>query len=88
LTTTYSVLEIPPFKPRLESNADIDEVGGTGFGGTGTSPTTYSVTREKSQDKYGDPGVYTGTLSLSDHLPHGKGVMNYESGRQYDGNWL
>lgn len=51
-------------------------------------PTTYSVVKEKSHDKYGDPGLYTGSISVADGLPHGKGAMNYESGRVYDGEWL
>jgi hypothetical protein len=40
------------------------------------------------QDRYGDPGTYTGTILVSEGLPHGKGIMNYESGRVYDGEWV
>jgi hypothetical protein len=74
----YSVPEIPPFKPNNETSKN----------GKTSGIATYTVMREKSQDKYGDPGMYTGSLSVENNLPHGKGVMNYESGRVYDGEWL
>jgi hypothetical protein len=47
-----------------------------------------AVKKANCQDKYGDPGTYTGTILIKEGLPHGKGKMNYESGRIYDGNWL
>jgi hypothetical protein len=88
----YSVPEIPPFRPReepvVEPSTCATATGNTNTNTSAIAAATYTVTREKSQDKYGDLGMYTGSLSLANHLPHGKGVMNYESGRVYDGEWL
>jgi hypothetical protein len=86
--SAYSVPEIPPFRPREEPAAEPSSGSNLHATASASTAATYSVTREKSQDKYGDPGLYTGSLSLANHLPHGKGVMNYESGRVYDGEWL
>ena len=48
----------------------------------------FTVTSAQCQDKYGDPGMYTGSILVTEGLPHGKGCMNYESGREYDGHWV
>jgi len=48
----------------------------------------FPVTGAESQDKYGDPGMYTGTILVTEGMPHGKGCMNYESGRVYNGDWV
>ncbi|KAL7579951.1 hypothetical protein ACA910_004947 [Epithemia clementina (nom. ined.)] len=48
----------------------------------------FSVTGAQCQDKYGDAGMYTGTILVTEGLPHGKGCMKYESGREYDGHWV
>jgi hypothetical protein len=47
-----------------------------------------TVSRASIQDKYGDAGIYTGTILVREGLPHGQGTMNYESGRIYDGEWV
>ena len=48
----------------------------------------FPVTGASCQDKYGDTGMYTGTILVTEGMPHGKGTMNYESGRMYSGDWV
>lgn len=48
----------------------------------------FQVTSAESQDKYGDSGMYTGTILVTQGMPHGKGCMNYENGRVYNGDWV
>ena len=48
----------------------------------------FSVTGATCHDKFGDNGTYTGTILVTEGLPHGQGKMNYESGRIYDGEWI
>jgi hypothetical protein len=48
----------------------------------------FTVTGASCQDKYGDSGMYSGTILVTEGLPHGKGTMNYESGRVYSGQWV
>eukprot|EP00522_Entomoneis_paludosa_P010584 CAMPEP_0172450064 /NCGR_PEP_ID=MMETSP1065-20121228/8576_1 /TAXON_ID=265537 /ORGANISM="Amphiprora paludosa, Strain CCMP125" /LENGTH=947 /DNA_ID=CAMNT_0013201833 /DNA_START=61 /DNA_END=2904 /DNA_ORIENTATION=+ len=48
----------------------------------------FPVTGAESQDKYGDPGMYTGTILVTEGMPQGKGCMNYDSGRVYNGDWV
>lgn len=48
----------------------------------------FPVTGASCQDKYGDTGLYTGTILVTEGMPHGKGTMNYESGRMYSGCWV
>jgi len=50
---------------------------------------TFSVTGAACHDKFGDEGTYTGTILVTEGLPHGHGQMDYEqSGRQYAGEWV
>jgi len=48
----------------------------------------FKVTRAECHDKYGDKGMYSGTVLVTEGLPHGNGTMNYESGRMYSGDWV
>lgn len=48
----------------------------------------FTVTGASCQDKYGDTGMYSGAILVTEGLPHGKGTMNYESGRVYSGQWV
>ena len=48
----------------------------------------FPVTGASCQDKYGDSGMYSGTILVTEGLPHGRGTMNYESGRVYSGDWV
>ena len=48
----------------------------------------FTVTGAQCQDKYGDTGIYSGDILVTEGLPHGKGCMKYESGREYDGHWV
>lgn len=50
--------------------------------------TVFTVTGAVSQDKFGDEGRYTGQILVTTGLPHGKGRMEYESGRIYEGDWV
>lgn len=46
------------------------------------------VKEEKSCDKYGETGTYSGQILVDEGLPHGKGKMTYDSGRVYSGDWV
>lgn len=48
----------------------------------------FNVTSAECSDKYGDTGYYTGSILVTEGMPHGKGIMNYDSGRVYDGDWV
>lgn len=40
-------------------------------------------------DSYGEHGIYTGALSKSTCMPHGKGRLEYDKcGRYYEGDWI
>lgn len=76
--------------------------GGSGGGGGGESSkkkgggndkaskegTVFNVTGAQCQDKYGDTGMYVGTILVTQGMPHGEGTMNYDSGRVYSGSWV
>ena len=47
----------------------------------------FTVTGAACQDKYGDQGLYSGTILVTEGMPNGAGTMNYESGRMYSGGW-
>jgi hypothetical protein len=51
------------------------------------SKKTIHLEDTKVHDKYGDSGLYTGTVLFENHLPHGNGHMKYENGREYSGDW-
>lgn len=56
-----------------------------------SSPTDkflFPVTGARCQDRYGDAGDYTGTILVTEGLPHGSGTMTYENGRIYTGEWV
>jgi hypothetical protein len=55
---------------------------------TSTEKFVFSVTGATCQDKFGDEGTYTGTILVTEGLPHGEGKMDYESGRIYEGEWV
>lgn len=48
----------------------------------------FTVTGADCQDKYGEPGKYSGSLHALKNLPYGNGQMTYESGRIYSGDWV
>jgi hypothetical protein len=45
------------------------------------------VEGETVQDKYGDGGLFIGTVLVDERLPHGYGKMAYDNELQYDGEW-
>jgi hypothetical protein len=47
----------------------------------------FFVTNFEVVDPYGDHGIYTGQMDSNSHKPHGNGIMNYEDGRIYNGDW-
>ena len=50
--------------------------------------TTYvHVVDQLVNDKYGEAGIFTGSVMKESLVPHGKGVMMYENERMYDGDW-
>jgi hypothetical protein len=51
---------------------------------------TILVTNEPIVDLHGEQGVYTGSLSKSSRMPHGKGRMDYDivKGQWYEGEWI
>jgi hypothetical protein len=75
LSATSTILRAAAFKG---ASAEGDEISGK---------PTYHVEQETVQDKYGDGGEYSGSVSLADTLPHGFGIMKYDNDRQYEGDW-
>ena len=45
------------------------------------------VDGEIISDKYGDEGLYSGSVTVDTELPHGYGEMKYDNERQYAGDW-
>lgn len=76
MTPTYSI-------ETFQAHKHDTEAGKSNLG----DKTLVTVTRARCQDRYGDLGVYTGTILASDGLPHGLGTMNYDSGRVFSGEW-
>jgi len=54
----------------------------------GSDKFVFSVTDASCHDKFGDEGTYTGSILVTEGLPHGQGQMDYESGRVYEGEWV
>jgi hypothetical protein len=88
-TTNHSALRLPnaPFSPlaaaeSLATPGKEDEAE--------DAATVFHVTGATSRDKFGDEGVYTGPILVTEGLPHGPhGRMEYlDSGRIYDGDWV
>lgn len=48
---------------------------------------TIDVVDQIVHDKYGDSGLYTGSVTAEGRIPHGNGVMMYENEREYNGDW-
>ena len=49
---------------------------------------TYELEKTEFQDAYKSRGIYTGTISRKEQLPHGSGRMEYHNkGRVYEGTW-
>jgi hypothetical protein len=48
---------------------------------------TIQVTDQIINDKYGDSGLYTGSVNADTLVPHGNGSMVYENEREYNGIW-
>ena len=73
-----------------DSDADtgIEEDSGTAIPDKSGNKFLFSVTGATCHDKFGDEGAYTGTILVTEGLPHGTGKMSYDSGRIYDGEWI
>lgn len=50
---------------------------------------TYELDKTEMRDAYNARGIYTGTVSRAEQMPHGRGRMEYHiQGRCYDGEWV
>lgn len=50
---------------------------------------TYHLEAVEMRDAYNARGIYTGSVSRKDQLPHGMGSMKYHlQGRSYEGHWF
>ena len=81
--------EKPPIMNKLAFpglDTDEDELSEATPLGEGLHETKH-VQHHPCSDRYGDPGLYTGPLD-EDGLPHGRGTLEYESGRVYTGHWV
>lgn len=50
-------------------------------------PETIVVDSKKLADANRDTGVYSGSISRTDNLPNGTGIMHYDNGKYYKGEW-
>lgn len=67
------------------ANDDDDEV--TKYSVDDGNP-TFEMEKTEMRDAYNARGLYTGTVSRKQQLPHGKGTMEYHlAGRIYSGDW-
>lgn len=67
-------------------NADDDDV--TKYSIEDNMP-SYFLESTEMRDAYNARGLYTGTISRKDQMPHGKGRMKYHhQGRSYEGDWV
>lgn len=100
--STLGPIRRPPYAPRMAQDDETVDTTPTFYTEAGASLAAkgareqqeekerllFPVTGAESQDKYGDKGLYTGTVLVTEGLPHGKGCMKYESGREYTGDWV
>ena len=73
------------------NNDDSSASNGSSNGAISTAHNkfVFSVTGASCHDKFGDEGTYTGTILVTEGLPHGQGTMDYQqSGRRYEGEWV
>jgi hypothetical protein len=91
------VVNAAPAAPMFETTADqnVAETPAaavpTRVASTGSDSSdkfVFSVTGAECHDKFGDEGLYTGEILVTEGLPHGQGKMNYVSGRVYEGEWV
>ena len=88
LDTVFSSLPNAPFSPAAAEPAPEEEEEDD-TPPDNAAATVFRVTGATSRDKFGDEGVYTGPILVTEGLPHGpNGRMEYESGRIYDGDWI
>lgn len=67
-------------------NSDDDDV--TRYSIDDNMP-TYHLESEEMRDAYNARGLYTGSVSRSEQMPHGRGRMKYHhQGRSYEGDWV
>mmetsp|Transcript_113567 Transcript_113567/g.169856 ORF Transcript_113567/g.169856 Transcript_113567/m.169856 type:complete len:389 (+) Transcript_113567:203-1369(+) len=67
------------------ANDDDDEV--TKYSIDDGTP-TFEMDKTEMRDAYNARGLYTGTVSRKQQMPHGKGTMEYHlAGRIYQGDW-
>ena len=95
ITGTYSIESLEAYQketesPHFDAKASATSVAASKLLGKPKldDKALFAVTRKSCRDKYGDPGMFTGTILATEGLPHGRGAMTYESGRVYDGEWL
>lgn len=75
-----------------DSDDDSDDGGGGKASAQDKGPKVkgklvMDVTDQIVNDKYGDSGLYTGSVTVEAMVPHGKGILLYENSRIYDGFW-
>ena len=67
-------------------NADDDDV--TKYSMDDNMP-TYHLESTEMRDAYNARGLYTGSVSRKQQMPHGRGKMKYHhQGRSYEGDWV
>jgi hypothetical protein len=85
-----------PFEEELsfsDESDDSDESGGgkkksaQDMGPKVKGKAVMEVTDQIVNDRYGDSGLYTGSVTVEALVPHGKGILLYENSRIYDGFW-
>lgn len=68
-------------------NAEDDDV--TKYSVDDANKPTYYLEASEMRDAYNARGLYTGSVSRKQQVPHGNGIMNYHlQGRSYEGDWV
>jgi hypothetical protein len=68
-------------------NSDDDDV--TKYSMDDNMPTYHLESSTEMRDAYNARGLYTGSVSKSQQMPHGRGRMKYHhQGRSYEGDWV
>ena len=85
LKSSRGAIKALPRELSIANNDDDDEV--TKYSIDDGHP-TFEMDKTEMRDAYNARGLYTGTVSKKQQMPHGKGTMEYHlAGRIYQGDW-
>ncbi|KAL3942707.1 MAG: hypothetical protein SGBAC_003152 [Bacillariaceae sp.] len=87
--SAISEISLDPIIKRLPRDIEVDLLFNDLEDWLETNKNVFFVKQKHYTDVVGDKGRYSGDLSCSTNIPHGKGQMDYAlEGRWYEGNWV